>query len=32
MDRTQHTGETVTQMHFARKGVVTPEMKRVAER
>src|SRR5262245_30549845 len=32
MDRTQYTGETVTQMHFGRKGVVTPEMKRVAER
>jgi phosphomethylpyrimidine synthase len=32
MERTKHTGDTVTQMHFARKGVVTPEMKRVAER
>jgi phosphomethylpyrimidine synthase len=31
MDR-KYTGETVTQMHFARQGVVTPEMKRVAER
>jgi phosphomethylpyrimidine synthase len=26
------TGDTVTQMHFARRGVVTPEMGRVAER
>jgi phosphomethylpyrimidine synthase len=26
------TGETATQMHFARKGVVTEEMRRVAER
>ncbi len=32
MERTTFTGETVTQMHYARKGVVTPEMKRVAER
>jgi phosphomethylpyrimidine synthase len=28
----KYTGETVTQMHDARQGVVTPEMKRVAER
>ena len=32
MDRTRFTGETATQMHFARRGEVTPEMKRVAER
>ena len=32
MERTKYTGETVTQMHHARKGVVTPEMHRVAER
>jgi len=32
MERTQFTGDTATQMHHARKGVVTPEMKRVAER
>jgi phosphomethylpyrimidine synthase len=32
MERTKYTGETVTQMHHARKGVVTPEMGRVAER
>jgi phosphomethylpyrimidine synthase len=32
MERTQFTGDTVTQMHYARKGVVTPEMARVAER
>jgi phosphomethylpyrimidine synthase len=32
MARTKYTGETVTQMHYARKGVVTDEMKRVAER
>jgi phosphomethylpyrimidine synthase len=32
MERTKYTGETVTQMHFARKGVVTPEVTRVAER
>src|SRR5438132_5972165 len=32
MERTRFTGETATQMHFARKGVVTPEMERVAER
>jgi phosphomethylpyrimidine synthase len=30
--RTQFTGETVTQMHHARRDVVTPEMTRVAER
>jgi phosphomethylpyrimidine synthase len=28
----KYTGATVTQMHHARQGVVTPEMKRVAER
>jgi phosphomethylpyrimidine synthase len=28
----QFTGDTVTQMHSARQGVVTPEMSRVAER
>src|SRR5262245_53456479 len=32
MERTKFTGGTATQMHHARKGVVTPEMKRVAER
>ena len=32
MQRTPYTGDTVTQMHYARKGVVTPEMARVAER
>jgi hypothetical protein len=32
MERTQFTGETATQMYFARQGVVTPEMARVAER
>jgi phosphomethylpyrimidine synthase len=32
MERTTYTGDTVTQMHYAKKGVVTPEMKRVAER
>ena len=32
MERTQFTGETATQMHFARRGTLTPEMKRVAER
>jgi len=32
MTRTPYTGETATQMHHARKGVVTPEMARVAER
>jgi phosphomethylpyrimidine synthase len=32
MERTKFTGETATQMHHARKGVVTPEMVRVAER
>jgi len=32
MDRTKFTGGTATQMHYARKGVVTPEMARVAER
>ena len=32
MDRTPYTGQTATQMHHARKGVVTPEMARVAER
>jgi phosphomethylpyrimidine synthase len=32
MERTRFSGETATQMHFARRGLVTPEMKRVAER
>jgi len=32
MERTKFTGETATQMHHARRGVITPEMKRVAER
>ena len=32
MERTKFTGGTATQMHHARKGVVTPEMRRVAER
>ena len=32
MERTKFTGETATQMHHARRGVVTPEMARVAER
>src|SRR5262245_796479 len=32
MQRTQFTGETVTQMHHARQMRVTPEMVRVAER
>ncbi|HEY3122015.1 MAG TPA: phosphomethylpyrimidine synthase, partial [Vicinamibacteria bacterium] len=32
MDRSMYTGETVTQMHYARRGVITPEMRRVAER
>src|SRR5206468_10805263 len=32
MERTKYTGDTVTQMHLARTGVVTPEMARVAER
>jgi phosphomethylpyrimidine synthase len=32
MERTGYTGDTATQMHFARRGMVTPEMKRVAER
>ena len=33
MTRTVHTnGECVTQMHYARKGVMTPEMAYVAER
>jgi phosphomethylpyrimidine synthase len=32
MERTQYTGETVTQMRYARTGTVTPEMRRVAER
>jgi phosphomethylpyrimidine synthase len=32
MERTKYTGDTATQMHFARRGVVTPEMARVAER
>ena len=31
-ERTPFTGETATQMHHARRGVVTPEMRRVAER
>jgi phosphomethylpyrimidine synthase len=32
MERTKFTGGTATQMHHARKGTVTPEMTRVAER
>ena len=32
MERTKFTGETATQMHHARRGTITPEMKRVAER
>src|SRR5262245_14252576 len=32
MERTKYTGETVTQMRHGREGVITPEMKRVAER
>ncbi|HET7746029.1 MAG TPA: phosphomethylpyrimidine synthase ThiC [Vicinamibacteria bacterium] len=32
MERTPFTGGTATQMHHARRGVVTPEMRRVAER
>ncbi len=32
MARTEYTGGTVTQIHHARRGVVTPEMERVAER
>jgi phosphomethylpyrimidine synthase len=32
MERTKFTGETATQMHYARRGMVTPEMKRVGER
>ncbi|HYU42680.1 MAG TPA: phosphomethylpyrimidine synthase ThiC [Vicinamibacteria bacterium] len=32
MERTKFTGETATQMHHARRGLITPEMKRVAER
>ena len=32
MTRTTYTGDTVTQIRYARQGVVTPEMKRVAER
>jgi len=32
MNRTKFTGDTITQRHSARKGVVTPEMQRVAER
>jgi phosphomethylpyrimidine synthase len=32
MERTKFTGETATQMHHARRGVITPEMERVAER
>ena len=31
-ERTPFTGETATQMHHARRGVTTPEMRRVAER
>jgi len=31
-ERTPFTGETATQMHHARRGVITPEMRRVAER
>jgi phosphomethylpyrimidine synthase len=32
MERTKYTGDTVTQMHYAREGSLTPEMRRVAER
>jgi phosphomethylpyrimidine synthase len=32
MDRTPFTGDTATQMHHARRGTITPEMRRVAER
>src|SRR5437764_13588241 len=32
MERTRFTGDTATQMHYARRGLVTPEMARVAER
>jgi phosphomethylpyrimidine synthase len=32
MERTKFTGDTATQMHHARRGTITPEMKRVAER
>jgi phosphomethylpyrimidine synthase len=32
MERTAYTGDTATQMFHARRGVVTPEMRRVAER
>ena len=32
MERTKFTSGTATQMHHARKGTVTPEMARVAER
>jgi phosphomethylpyrimidine synthase len=32
MERTKFTGDTVTQMRYARRGAVTPEMARVAER
>ena len=32
MQRTPFTGDTATQMHFARKGTITPEMTRVALR
>ena len=32
MERTPFTGETATQMHHARRGAITPEMRRVAER
>jgi phosphomethylpyrimidine synthase len=32
MERTSYTGDTITQMQHARKGVVTTEMRRVAER
>jgi phosphomethylpyrimidine synthase len=32
MERTKFTGDTATQMHHARRGTITPEMRRVAER
>jgi phosphomethylpyrimidine synthase len=32
MERTKFTGDTATQMHHARRGTITPEMCRVAER
>jgi phosphomethylpyrimidine synthase len=32
MTRTPYTGQTATQMHHARQGTITPEMRRVGER